>query len=407
MKILQAHKYYRPRDGASNYMLYLTDLLQSDGHEVIPFSMKDKHNLASEYSKYFVSNADLKNPQRLSLTRKLRYAGRILYSLEAKKKISRLLRAQKVDMAHLHNIYHHISPSILTRIKKAGIPIVMTVHDYKLICPNYLMFHHGIIHEEDCEGWYLSCVKNKCFKNNRIFSSLATAEMIFHHKIMRYYERLVDTFIAPSDFIMGKMIEYGMPEKKFVHIPHPVDLNLFKAQSAEDKGYVAFFGRLSEEKGVEVLLRAAARLPDIKFKIVGQGPRLKELKQVVKRRGNENVDFVGYRKEKELIKLYDEARIIVLPSLVYENYPLSVMEAKAMGKIILASRIGGIPEMLPDKLMFFPGDSPNLAKQIEKWHRASKKERSEMGAELRKSAEQVNNPQNHLRRILLEYDKLL
>ncbi|MFH1766714.1 MAG: glycosyltransferase, partial [Patescibacteria group bacterium] len=251
MKIIQAHKFYWYRDGASNYALFLSELLRNKGHEVIPFAMQNPKNLDSAYGKFFVSGAELDDPSQVSLSKKIKYAGRMFYSCEAKHKMKALLRSESVDIVHLHNIYHHISPSILPVIKKKGIPIVMTLHDYKLICPNYTMFHHGAVHEEDCKGWYGSCVKNKCMKDNRMQSRIVCAEMIFHHKIMKYYERYVDKFIAPSRFMMGKCIEMGWGADRFISLPNPID----KEQKATNKkqvdgDYVAYVGRLSEEKGL-------------------------------------------------------------------------------------------------------------------------------------------------------------
>src|SRR3989338_2357584 len=252
MTIIQAHKFYWRRDGASNYALDLASLLEERGHTVVPFAMKHTQNLKNQYERFFVSRMELGDASKLSLGQKMCYAGRMFYSFEARRRMQNLLRQEKVDIVHLHNIYHHISPSILPVIKKKGIPIVMTLHDWKLICPNYSMFHHGAVHEEDCRWWYGTCVKNKCFRDSRLLSSVVRWEMIFHHKIMRYYERYVDKFIAPSQFMMEKYVEHGWDRRKFVQIPLPIEKKQEtrnKKQGEEDRGYVAYVGRLSEEKG--------------------------------------------------------------------------------------------------------------------------------------------------------------
>jgi len=405
MNICQIHKYYWHRDGASNYALYLSRLLEERGNKVIPFAMQSKHNLDTEYKDFFVSEMNLDDPKTVSFFNKFKYAGRMLYSCEAKNKINKLLKKEKIEIAHLHNIYHHISPSILPVLKKSGVKIVMTLHDYKLICPNYTIFHHGKVHEEDCKGLYLSCIKNKCHKNSRVQSMAVTAEMIFHHKIMKYYEHYVDKFIAPSEFIMNKCIEYGWPKEKFVHITHPVDLNTFGVQELSES-YVAYVGRLSDEKGIGVLLSAAAKTPDIRYKIVGQGPLEKSLHKKVEEDRLDNVSFEGFKNGGDLEDLIGKARLIVVPSMWYENYPLSILEAKAMSKLVVASDIGGIREMLPKEFLVKPGDAHDLAQKIKKWYHTPPSRRSEWGHNFRKEVERDNNPGTHIKNIISLYESL-
>src|SRR3989338_2853003 len=405
MTIIQAHKFYWRRDGASNYALDLASLLEERGHTVVPFAMQHPQNLKNQYERFFVSRMELGDASKLSLGQKMCYAVRMFYSFEAKRQIQKLLEKEAVDIIHLHNIYHHISPSILPVIKKKGIPIVMTLHDWKLICPNYSMFHHGAVHEEDCRGWYGTCVKNKCFRDSRMLSSIVRWEMVFHHKIMRYYERYVDRFIAPSRFIMEKCIEFGWPREKFVHIPLPVTSHKPRTTSHEneDGEYVAYVGRLSEEKGLSVLFEAAKMTPEILYKIIGEGPMKEMLNVQCSMLNLENVRLEGFQTGKKLQQTILGARIIVVPSVWYENYPLSVLEAKAAGKVVIASEIGGIPEMLPQELLVRPGDAKGLAKKIKTWYDAPFEKRGEMGDRLRKEAGEVNDQGRHLQAILAVY----
>jgi len=404
MNILQAHKYYWHRDGASNAMLFLASLLEGEGHSVIPFAMKQKESLESKYSKYFVSEMNLRESEKLSFSKKIGYAGRMIYSREAKKNMKALLRDEKIDVAHLHNIYHHISPSILPVLKKSGVKIVMTLHDYKLLSPNYSLFHHGEIHEEDGQGWYVSCIRNKCMKDSRMQSAVATAEMIFHHKIMRYYERYVDHFIAPSQFMLDTCVRFGWDKRKFSYIPNPIDTSRFKPTKTSGE-YVAYIGRLSEEKGVHILLDAAKQNPDIPHKIVGAGPQEVMLRSKVRKEKIDNVEFVGFKTGKELDTFFVQARVLVTPSIWYENNPLSVLEPKAMGKVVIGSDIGGIPELLPRKLLVKPGDSRTLAKKIKTWYDASSLERREMGDLLRRQVEKMNDPEKFVQKVLGVYKK--
>ena len=405
MKILQAHKYYYPRDGATNYMLQLSDMLQEAGHQVIPFSMHGMHNMPTPYSKFFVSAMDLSDPADVALGDKFRYVARMFYSPEAKRNMKKLLRVEHIDVAHVHNIYHHISPSILGELKKEGIPIVMTLHDYKLIGPNYTLFHHGEVHEEDCEGWYATCVKNECMKESKMQSRIVRWEMIFHHKIMKFYERYIDRFIAPSEFIMNLCIKHGWPREKFVHIPHAIDLDAFDATHSNGD-YVAYVGRLSQEKGLHVLLEATRRSPDIPFKIIGSGPLESELKQRAKELKLTHVEFTGFQTGKKLMDLLEHARLFVVPSLWYENYPLSILEPKAKAKIVIGSDIGGIPELLPKELLVPAGDAAMLDKAIKTWYAKPLPQRKKMGLKLRKEVEAVNDPATHLEAIEQLYKSL-
>jgi len=404
MNILQAHKYYWHRDGASNVMLFLSQLLEENGHKVVPFAMTQEETRRTPYSKYFVSEMNLREPEKLSFGKKIGHAGRTIYSQEAKKKMRSLLDNEKIDIAHLHNIYHHISPSILPVLKKKGVKIVLTLHDYKLLSPNYSLFHHGKVHEEDARGWHMSCVKNKCMKDSRAQSFVATAEMIFHHKVMKYFDRYVDHFIAPSQFMMDTCIRFGWDRSRFTHIPNPIDLSRYQP-GGTDGGYVAYVGRLSEEKGVRVFLDAAKQNASISHKIVGSGPEEGVLKERVKKEGITNVEFTGFQTGDALDKLIREARVLAVPSMWYENYPLSILEPKALGKVVVGSKIGGIPELLPEALLCEPGNAATLAEKIKLWYDAPSTKRKEMGMVLRKQVEKVNDPGRFVERMLEAYKK--
>lgn len=405
MNILQVHKFFWKRDGASNYFFSLSEGLQKKGHTVVPFSMMHPNNESSPYSKWFVSQLDLDQPSSVSIAKKIRSAGRMMYSLEAKRKITQLLSQEKVDVVHLHNIYHHISPSILPVIKKQGIPIVMTLHDYKLISPNYSLFHHGAVHEEDGEGWYVSCVKNKCMKDSRLQSVVVTAEMIFHHKIMRYYERLVDRFISPSEFLIDLCVKHGWPRSRFVHLPNPIDHHIFMP-TFPDEGYVLYAGRLSEEKGLHVLLDAARQTPDIPYVLVGTGPMVGDIERRITVEKIHNVTCRGFLQGEKLQGVLRGARLMVLPAIWYENYPLSVLEAKAMGKVVIASNIGGLPEILPADLLCPVGDAKRLAGRIRSWYYMSPSVRTERGKELCRDTQATNDPEAHLNALVGLYQEL-
>ncbi len=217
MKILFVNKFYYLKGGAERYYFDLKNLFEREGHKVIPFSMEDKKNFKSDYSKYFVSNVELEKPG-FSL-KDLKTAGRIIYSFEAKKKIEELIKKEKPEIAHINNIYHQISPSILTVLKKYKIPMVQTLHDYKLICPIYILYSKGGICERCKKYRYYHCTFRKCTKNSRGASLINTKEM-YWHKFLKIYENNIDLFISPSNFLRNKILEWGMIKpKKIIVLP--------------------------------------------------------------------------------------------------------------------------------------------------------------------------------------------
>ncbi len=340
MKILLINKFYYLKGGAERHFFELKEMLERHGHEVVVFSMQDEKNIPSPYSKYFVSEVNFEN---VALNwQGLRTAGRMLYSFEARRKISQLLDAEKPDLVHVHNIYHQISPSILSAIKKRNIPIVQTLHDYKLLSPNYALFCHGKICECALGGKYYTCIRHRCIKNSYIASALSALEMYFH-KTLQLYEKNIDVFICPSIFMARQLKRWGIRAKRIEQIYN------FVSETAPTENvigdYFVYVGRLSEEKGLPLLLEAFAGLPS-KLKIVGTGPLEKELRQRVRTEGMKNVEFLGYREGEELSDIVSKSLAVVVPSQWYENCPLVILEAYQHGKPVIATEIGGIPELV-------------------------------------------------------------
>jgi glycosyltransferase involved in cell wall biosynthesis len=239
--------------------------------------MKDSRNIPTDYEEYFVSNIDFES-ENTGLSQKIKTAGRIIYSTEARKKINLLLQKKSVDLAHFHIFQHQISPSVFGPLKKRNIPLVLTLHDLKPICPSYLMYTNDKICEA-CKGnRFYNCVLNKCTKNSLIKSVVNMLEMYLHHQL-GYYQS-VDKYIAVSEFYRQKMIEFGFPSDQITHIPNFIDTDKFK-HAGRDDGYGLYFGRLSNEKGLNTLLDACACCPDIPMVITGTGPAEKELRDKV------------------------------------------------------------------------------------------------------------------------------
>lgn len=402
MNILQVNKFHWMKGGSEAAYFGLMELLQKHGHQVVPFSMKDSRNLPSEYNDFFVEQIDYDSP---GIFPKISAAAKIVYSLDAKAKMGALLDTFSPDIAHFHIFQHQISPSVFGPLRKKNVPLVLTLHDLKPLCPNYKMLCDGRICEL-CKGAkFYHCVKNKCAKGSRIKSLVSTVEMYFHY--FRGYYQSVDRYIAVSDFFRKKMIEFGFDERQVVTIPNSIDASRF-AFSAEDDGYGLYFGRLSEEKGVGTLLQALSACPEIPFLIVGTGP----LEAVLRQQAADlklRVKFYGFQKGEELQGLIRKASFTVVPSEWYENCPMSVLESLSIGKPVIGAHIGGIPELIAERvdgLTFKPGDVDELAAKMRfLWQDPTL--RKAMGRRGRDKVERDYNPEKHYNSIMALYHEVL
>jgi glycosyltransferase involved in cell wall biosynthesis len=408
MKILLVSNFYYNRGGDCTYMFSLKKLLENKGHKVIVFSMNHPSNFDSEYSRYFVSyinyDEEVKN---VNISTGFEVLNRAVFSLEAKKKIELLIEDERPDIAHLQNIHHHITPSILYPLKKHNIPIVWTLHDFVLICPNTSFLSHGMICERCRKRKYYWPPIVRCKKNSLAASTMAAIETSLH-RIMRVND-LVDTFIAPSEFLRDKLIDYGFNKNRVVCLNNFNNIGLCDHSGTQGDFYL-YVGRISYEKGIKTLIDAAINAKTGKLKIVGEGPLKDEMvSYVTSKNENKRIYFLGHKSHKEVRDLLRACRFLVLPSECYENFPYSVLEACASGKPVIASRIGGILEIVKNwdtGLLFEPGNSEYLSLKIRYLMRHPDKA-EELG---RRAMELVNNELNaekYYSRLLEEYKKLI
>lgn len=357
-KLLSINNYYYERGGAENVFLEHNRLFEKAGWGVIPFAMQHPSNKATPWSKYFVEEIEFGSDY--SLFEKVSKASKTIYSFEARNKLQAILDAEQPTVAHGHNIYHHISPSILGKLKSNGVPTFLTLHDLKIACPAYKMLNQTGVCEQCKGGSLANVVRNKCMKDSFALSSIAWLEARLH-QALGSYKNCVDRFVVPSNFYVEKFIEWGWPRELFSYVPNFVDCSEFQPDySAGD--YFVFFGRLAEEKGVETLIRAAASA-NVNLRLVGTGPLEQSLKEFAQRE-NATVEFDGYQTGVSLHQLVRGSRAVVLPSEWYENAPLSAMEAYALGKPVLGADIGGIPELIQAGVtgdIFRSGDVQQLA----------------------------------------------
>jgi len=406
MKILMVNKYYFVKGGSERYLFDLKELLEKNGHEIIPFAMKDENNFQSEYSQFFVNHVDYDTPFSV---KKLKEAGRLIYSFHARKQIEALIEATKPDVAHLHMIDHQISPSILHSLRKYGIPVVQTMHQYKLVCPNYRFYieHENKICEKCLGGKFCQPILTRCHKNSLAASALIATEAYFHH-LLKTYKKNVGLFHTPSAFMKQMLVKGGIDENKVEHHFLVTWLDQFP-YSPIYEDYFIYLGRLSPEKGVLTLLKAMTRVKRSKLILIGDGPQRAELETFARENLIKNVEFVGYKNKPEVTELMSHASFSVIPSEWYENSPLVIYEAFSMGKPVIGATIGGITEFIQpnkDGLHFTPGSDTQLADCINTLL-DNRDKIVEMGKNAREKAEKNFAPEEHYRWISGIYERLI
>lgn len=358
MKILMVNKFLYPRGGSESYMLSLGDHLKRLGHEVEYFGMYDEKNTVGNSAEKYTQNMDFHSGGWARFL----YPFKIIYSIEAKNKIMEVIKNFKPDIIHMNNINFQLTPSIIYGAKKLGVPIVQTVHDYQMICPNHLLynFEKNTPCEKCVKGSYVNCIKNKCIHSSLVKSIIGVIEAKLYSFLKTY--KKVDLFVCPSNFLANKLISANkLYVGKTYTIHNFINKKEFVPQTGSHKPYIVFVGRLSKEKGVEYLSEVAKLLPEYAFKVVGEGPD----KDVLC--GIDNIELVGFLKGKDLTQVMGNAKILLLPSVCYENCPLSILEAHAMGVPVVTMKSGGMAELVQDGITGTLADIPtpeNIAQKI-------------------------------------------
>lgn len=401
LKILQINKFYFLKGGSERYLFDLSKILEVAGHQVIPFAMRDEKNWPSSYREYFSEPMDL---HKFSL----KNIFKIFFNWDARRRLEELINRTKPDLAHLHIISYQLSPSVIAVLKRRNIPIVMTLHDYSPICPNAKLFTRGGLCERCRGGKYYHCFLNKCSHNSYGQSFLAMLESYVNLRWLKVYEN-VDLFIAPSQFVKDVGVKFGLPENKIKVINHFIEINN-NFQDVSSSNYILYFGRLDPGKGISVLLEAMRHVNQrISLKLVGVGPDYKKLKNEIERLNlSGRVELLGSKYGDELLVLIQGALAIIVPSILPESMGYSALESLAMGKIVIASRIGGLSEIIQDGengFLFKAGDSDELAKKI---NLAVERDESikNMENNAKKSVSGLT-PENHYEKIMELYKKII
>jgi glycosyltransferase involved in cell wall biosynthesis len=253
--------------------------------------------------------------------------------------IGRALAEVEPDVVHFNNIWPLLTPAALRLAHRRGAAVVLTVHNYRFACPSGTLYGHGHPHDECVEGSSLLC----SLKNRRdgVAESLAYGIALEAHRRLKMLERWVDAFVAPSEFVRRMLIRAGIPSCRIRVIPNGIPLP--ELTSDPGVGGALYLGRLAEEKGLRTLLDAARLAPDVSVVVAGDGPLVEDIR-------NSRVDYVGMLRGASLAQAMDDAAFTVVPSEWYDNQPFAALEALAAGRPVIATRIGGLPEIVRDGL---------------------------------------------------------
>lgn len=366
MKVLLVNKFHYRRGGSETYYFALGEALRAMGHEVVHFSMQDERNEPCAQSEYFAAHVGFEAGQ--GARQKIASALRFVYSPAAGRRLDALIRAEKPDIAHLNLVHRHLTFSIVNALKRRGVPMVMTLHDYIPICPNYTMLSGGEPCERCMAGNPIHCLKRRCVRGSLLMSALSTLEALYL-RASRGYDK-IDQYIAPSRFMRSMLEKSRFSKSPVLHLCNFLPPGAARARVDAPGGYLLYSGRLSPEKGVRTLLKAYTETENCpELRVAGDGTERAWAESFVRERGlSARVKLLGHQGRAEMDALIAGARAIVVPSEWYENCPYSVMEAMAAGKPVLGARIGGIPELVEDGvtgLLFEPFSAESLRASLE------------------------------------------
>jgi glycosyltransferase involved in cell wall biosynthesis len=403
MRILYCNKYNYPFSGTEVYMFDAMDLMRSMGHEVALFSMADSRGKPTPYDRHLVPNVDFK--KRHGWFQSARLAGRAIYSHEARRRIRAMIAEFRPDVAHLRNIYHHLSPSILWELKAQNIPVVYHLNDFKVLCPSYNLVSRGEACEACKGGQFRHMLENTCYPGWG--PRMALVAEAYVHKWLGTYRKCVDCFLAPSQFVRDKFVEHGWDPAMFAVVSHFQRVKPVGERSVGNASLL-YFGRLSPEKGVGDLLRAMQRLPGLRLVIAGDGPERVRLEHLAVDLGLANVEFAGHMQGEELEHAIANSRFTVLPSHAYETLGKTILESYAQGRAVVATDMGSRRELVdPGKtgLLYRTGDVEQLAATI-KFLSSEPDLADKMGRAGREQVRQRRSPEAHYATLVGLYERL-
>ncbi len=371
MRILLVNYRYFISGGPEKYMFNIKSLLERNGHEVIPFSIHSNKNVETEYSRYFIEpigSRDATYFEECKKTPKViwQMLTRSIYSVEVEKAIRKEIAEVKPDLVYIIHFVNKLSPSVICGAKKMGLPVVLRLSDYFLLCPRFDFMYNKKPCEECLTKGYGTCIQKRCVKGS-LFASAVRVFSMKVHKAMDVYKN-VDAFITPSEFLKNKLTANGFDPDKITCIP---TFTASKSEVGEPKtgSYGLYFGRITEEKGVDTVVKAYERMPERSVKIMGDDTteEAKRLKAYIAEKKIENIEFVGFQAGEALERIIQDARFTLIPSIWYDNLPNTALESFQYSKPVIASNIGSLPELVQDGVngyLFDPYKPEELAEKV-------------------------------------------
>ncbi len=362
MRILQINKYFFSRGGADAVFFETIDGLRKRGHDVSEFAMHHSSNRPSEYAAYFGPALPEKLTVKQDWLASARIFGHLFYSPEIERRLKALCLSAEPQVAHLHNVYHHLSASLFITLRKLGVSTVLTLHDVFPLCPNHSFLLGDHLVEEVFKGKLYNCTVYKCV-NNRFLPSLAATLEAYYLKLRDVWKH-IDRLICPSQFMYNKMLEWGYPEEQLQLLYNPyqppeVPLPLGNR--------IVFLGRIHREKGIKLFLEACRSLRQYPIAIAGGGPEEALVDSFITKNNLAQVDRFKWVEGERWNQVMRSARVIVVPSIFYENCPLAILEALGNGRLVVASDRGGNPEMIINGqtgLLCQPEDADDLTRVL-------------------------------------------
>ena len=405
MRILYCNKYDYPFSGTETSLFGLIDQMERRGHQTALFTMD--HGSPSAYTgrAYRIPRVDFKDPSA-SFFQKARAAAHALYSPSAQTAMRDCIADFSPDVAHIRGIYHHLSPSILFELKRRHVPVLYHINDFKVLCPTYNQVSRGEACQACRNGAFYHVVTERCYPGS-VSSSVVLAAEAYLHKWLHTYERLIDLFLAPSEFVRVQLIAHGFPANRIEVLPHYQTLPE-KRELSSDEGYLLYFGRLSAEKAVDELLRALVRIPHIPVIIAGDGPERLKLQALALDLNLTRVLFAGAVSGEKLNKLIARCTFSLFPSHAYETLGKSILESHAYARPVVASDLGSRREFVEHGvtgLLYPSGDRDQLAHSIAfLFDRPDLVEK--MGANARERIRVQHDPEQYLMKLSAIYNQL-
>jgi glycosyltransferase involved in cell wall biosynthesis len=389
MRVLIVHNAYQQAGGEDAVVSAEKDLLLRAGNEV---------------NEYLRHNHEIKSGGTCS---NITLGFRTVWSSRARNELHWLLKKCEPDVVHFHNTFPLISPAAYYACRELGVPVVHTLHNYRLFCAAGAFFRDGQVCEDCLTKNRWQAVRHACYRQSRGASATVVAMLSFHHRYGTW-NKLVDRYIALSEFSRAKFVEAGLPAEKIVVKPNFIFPD--PKAGAESRAYAVFIGRLSEEKGLRTLLQAWGRVnPRYALRVIGDGPLFNDLQSEISRSSLSNVHLYGRLPREVSLEVLQGAKVLILPSNCYENFPMAIAEAYACGTPVIASRLGAMQEIVHDGrtgLHFVPGDAGDLAKKAE-WAWAHSDEMLEMGRNARMEYEANYTPERNYKILMEVYQQAM